>query len=158
MSMKPLILVAFLVTGCTSIINEQSDEISNMSRDAERPALGWLTGTSWALADSPDDPLLLEGPELTLTFRASDKIAGWAGCNAFSASIEELGPGSVRIGAILRTKRGCRFGRIEDSYLDALRHVYAYIVQGDGLTLLWQEDEQSGVLFFLRHTDTQSRR
>ena len=64
-----------------------------------------LTGTSWKLSSLDNRPALA-GVRVTLTFTASNRVSGSAGCNAYSGSATVDG-GQMKIGPLVSTLRAC---------------------------------------------------
>lgn len=81
-------------------------------------------------------------PELatpTLRLEAAEKRAtGNGGCNAWFASYESDGAGTVKFGGIGATKMACNDGRaqIESAFFNALREADSYQFGADGRLIL----------------------
>lgn len=78
------------------------------SEAAETPSAPLVAGASWTLVGSnlPElDPALAEG-RIFIEVQES-RVVGYAGCNRFSASMQQPEPGVLKIETPMASKRAC---------------------------------------------------
>ena len=118
------------------------------------PGIG-LLNTSWQLdsfgsvgATTP----VIAGSTITLTFEADGQISGYSECNSYGGSYSERGS-ALEFREIVSTLKACADQAIteqEQQYLQALRSANRFTIDGDTLTV-WYQD-QGGMLKFARAT------
>jgi len=118
-----------------------------------------LDGTRWALAGiraRPSDDATRGGQQTVPTSPTAEfegaRVAGFGGCNRYSAAIEEPQPGTIRIGPIVATRMACPQPTMDEEtrYLGRLEHARAYTFLAGHLVMAWQEGEETGTLRFDR--------
>ncbi|MBN1642098.1 MAG: META domain-containing protein [Anaerolineae bacterium] len=96
-----------------------------------------LLGSEWVLT-SLDGAPPIEDTRISLAFDA-ESAGGFAGCNGYGGAFEVAEGGALRMGDMARQLRACQepagVMAQETSYLDALRAVTGYRVDGDRLEL-----------------------
>lgn len=112
-------------------------------------AISMLAANEWTLLEIDGQPLPA-GVEPPLIHFAKDSLRGFAGCNRFSAPVQESKPGEIDIGAAVVEKKACPAPQMELeqkflAQLDAVNH-YTYLAGQLGLG--WQDGERVGTLLF----------
>lgn len=121
------------------------------SEDQGTLSLALLAGSSWVLAAWQfQDPAPAE-PAITLTLE-EDKVAGFAGCNRYFASVAETEPGSITVGPVGATRMACpdSLMALEGRYLDLLGKVGKFSFLAGRLALSWRDGDVFGSLLFVR--------
>ncbi len=107
-----------------------------------------LAGLQWRLVALDGKPVS-DGPTLVLE---KGRLHGQAGCNDYFAQVSDAGErgGALRMGPVGSTRKACQgpVKVLEKRYLDALRRVERFEVQGDRLRLLWRDEQTGGSLVF----------
>ncbi len=117
-------LASALLAGCSSLALH-SGQASLLDTDWELVSLSEHAGVTGAGGKSPS--LRLDA--------ASQRAAGFAGCNRYNAGYELAG-NSIRFNAPVATRMACMDGAaIEQSFLASLPLVTSYVVAGRTLTL-----------------------
>jgi len=101
-----------------------------------------LDGTSWVLA-AYRKTAPIPGTEITAAFRGG-QVTGNAGCNSYFGSYEAQG-GEISVGAVGSTEMACMDpeGVMEQEleYLKHLSDAQTYQIEGDRLTIYWDNHE-----------------
>lgn len=138
------------------LITEIVDAILAAARWDMEPATpgSGLLNTSWQLqsfgpvgATTP----VVAGSAITLTFEENGQISGESGCNFYRGSYSESGA-ALEFEEITGTLKACedQIMEQEQQYLQALRSASRFTIEGDSLTIWYQEE--GGVLNFTRIT------
>ncbi len=79
-------------------------------------------------------------------------VGGFGGCNRFTGTVAESGPGKLTFGKLASTKMACPDARMlrEDGFLNNLRRVTACAFHDGRLALSWQDGSRKGSLLFGR--------
>ena len=121
------------------------------SEDQGKLSLALLNGSSWVLAAWQfQDPAPAE-PAISLALE-DDKVAGFAGCNRYFASVAETEPGSITVGPVGATRMACpdSLMALEGRYLDLLGKVDKFSFMAGRLALSWRDGDVFGSLLFVR--------
>ncbi len=107
-----------------------------------------LAGSQWRLVAMDDQPVK-EGPTLVVE---KERLHGRSGCNDYFAQVKDAEGegGALQMGPVGSSRKACKgpAKALEERYLDRLRHVQGFLVQGDRLRLLWRRDGRQGTLEF----------
>jgi len=79
-----------------------------------------------------------QGPRITLQFSNDNRINGFAGCNNYFGPANTGTNGNISLGRIASTRMLCpsqQNNRLESNYLNALRGVQSYQLNGNRLVL-----------------------
>ena len=110
-------------------------------------AVSMLSANEWTLVEMDGQPL---PPELDapLIHFETDRVRGFAGCNRFTAPVQETAPGQIDIGAAAAEKKACPPPQmeLEQKFLKQLDAVSGYGYQAGQLALTWQDGERTGTL------------
>jgi len=110
-------------------------------------AVSMLSANEWTLVEMDGQPL---PPELDapLIHFETDRVRGFAGCNRFTAPVQETSPGQIDIGAAAAEKKACPPPQmeLEQKFLKQLDAVSGYGYQAGQLALTWQDGERTGML------------
>ena len=110
-------------------------------------AVSMLSANEWTLVEMDGQPL---PPELDapLIHFETDRVRGFAGCNRFTAPVQETAPGQIDIGAAAAEKKACPPPQmeLEQKFLQQLDAVSGYGYQAGQLALTWQDGERTGTL------------
>ncbi|MBW2269814.1 MAG: META domain-containing protein [Deltaproteobacteria bacterium] len=120
------------------------------SEDRGPASVALIADVEWQLDEFTPDASLPAGVEVTLSVKA-DRVGGSSGCNRYGASIADgEGPGSIRIGPTMGTRRACRGDatEVERRFLEALSHVERFGFVAGRLTLSWSHEDRYGTLIF----------
>jgi len=133
--------LVLLALGCTD---------KPVAGKADQPVPSGVRNRVWTVVALQSDSAPIGAGELPLTLRfdsASSRVAGFSGCNRFSARYN-LTAESLTIGPALVTRMACPGAdSLEDQFLAALTGITGYEVR-DSLLLLTGPD---GVTLQLRH-------
>ena len=103
-----------------------------------------LVGTTWNLMQMPGDLQPVPGTAITLNFDETN-IGGSSGCNSYSTTYAATADGAISLNAdtMISTMMACseEIMSVEMAYLDALRTVSAYALDGDTLRLTYADGE-----------------
>ncbi len=139
-----LFIISFLLL-LAIVACSPSGSGGDVEPDVEAGAV--LDGTSWVLNElGPEDALTAVLPDTTITLNfADDGINGSAGCNSYFGEASQSGS-SLTFGAIGSTRMACPepIMQQENAYLAALGTVSSFTLEGDQLTL----DYEDGRLVF----------
>ena len=107
-----------------------------------------LAGLAWRLETLNGEPVS-QGPTLIIE---KARLHGNTGCNDYfvrAADGEERG-GALKMGPVGSTRKTCQGPSkvLEKRYLEALRRVERFEVQGDRLRLVWRNEQTGGALVF----------
>lgn len=98
-----------------------------------------LAGTAWVLSALRGQPPV-PGTEITLSFESGNELAGMSGCNQYVSTYEIGAGGDLQIEEIVQTEIYCEqpqdVMRQESEYVEALRDIAAFRLEGDVLRLL----------------------
>jgi heat shock protein HslJ len=133
--MKLLVAIAasaVLVASCTG------DDSDGSRSSGATP----LVGTNWVLTDQASLGVPLGGVAVSARFTAKT-VSGESGCNAYDAPYRVDGSAMTIGPKIATTLRACEPGpaAVEHAYLDLLRRVASYSIQGATLSLRARSDE-----------------
>jgi heat shock protein HslJ len=95
-----------------------------------------LTRQDWVAQSMGGNPILNPG-RLTLAF-AEGRVSGRGGCNHYSGAVE-IGPGTLKIGALISTKMACADASMmqqESAYLNALNSAALYRFGPNGVLII----------------------
>jgi heat shock protein HslJ len=110
-------------------------------------AVSMLSANEWTLVEMDDQPLPpdLDAP---LIHFETDRVRGFAGCNRFTAPVQETAPGQIDIGAAAAERKACPPPQmeLEQKFLQQLDAVSGYGYQAGQLALTWQDGERTGML------------
>ena len=110
-------------------------------------AVSMLSANEWTLVEMDGQPL---PPELDapLIHFETDRVRGFAGCNRFTAPVQETAPGQIDIGAAAAERKACPplQMELEQKFLKQLDAVSGYGYQAGQLALTWQDGERTGML------------
>jgi len=110
-------------------------------------AVSMLSANEWTLVEMDGQPL---PPELDapLIHFETDRVRGFAGCNRFTAPVQETAPGQIDIGAAAAEKKACPPPQmeLEQKFLKQLDAVSGYGYLAGQLALTWQDGERTGML------------
>ncbi len=86
-----------------------------------------LAGAEWTVVEIDGKPLAATAKRPTAQFEG-ERIAGFGGCNRYTAPIKETGPGKIAIGPIAGTRMACpeSEAQIEDRFLASLGKATQY--------------------------------
>jgi heat shock protein HslJ len=110
-------------------------------------AVSMLSANEWTLVEMDGQPL---PPELDapLIHFETDRVRGFAGCNRFTAPVQETSPGQIDIGAAAAERKACPplQMELEQKFLKQLDAVSGYGYLAGQLALTWQDGERTGML------------
>ena len=110
-------------------------------------AVSMLSANEWTLVEMDGQPL---PPELDapLIHFETDRVRGFAGCNRFTAPVQETAPGQIDIGAAAAERKACPPPQmeLEQKFLKQLDAVSGYGYLAGQLALTWQDGERTGML------------
>jgi len=113
-------------------------------------SLSVLEGSEWVLIDAGPEVSLPGDAQLTLVI-SDGRIAGYSGCNRYSARIE-YGPaaGEISIGPVMGTRMACPEDQmaLEAGFLGLLGHASMFRFTGGQLILRGEQEEASFVMRF----------
>lgn len=90
-------------------------------------ALALIAGVEWTAAEVDGEPIPV-GARRPTAVVADGRIAGFGGCNRYTASISETSPGSIAVGPAAATKMACPEPEmlLEDRFLASLGAAVRY--------------------------------
>jgi heat shock protein HslJ len=99
-------------------------------------SLALAAGVEWAAVEIDGEPVPA-GARRPTAVVAEGRIAGFAGCNRYTASIRETAPGGIAVGPAAATKMACPEGetRLEERFLASLGAATRYSFVGGRLAL-----------------------
>ena len=95
-----------------------------------------LTRQDWVAQTIAGKPVINVG-RVTLAF-AEGRVSGRGGCNHYSGTVE-IGPGTLKIGALISTKMACADNAMmqqESAYLSALQSAERYRFGPNGVLII----------------------
>lgn len=112
-------------------------------------AVSMLSANEWTLVEIDGQPLP-QGVDPPLVHFEGEKLRGFAGCNRFTASVQETKPGEIDIGAAAAEKKACPPPQmeLEQKFLTQLEAVNRYGYVAGQLALTWAEGDKAGTLLF----------
>lgn len=110
------------------VLEEQQDERGHLAGQWQ---LKSIANTSTE-PDSLAQTMTLDLSEMT--------VYGYAGCNTYKGAIKYFGIESISFHDLLNTLRMCEMQAVEDAYLNALRRVRSFKLQGSELHLMDEDD------------------
>jgi len=112
-------------------------------------AVSMLGANEWTLVEIDGQPLPGDVDPPLIHFE-TDRVRGFAGCNRFTASVEETKPGEIDIGAPAAEKKACPPPQmeLEQKFLTQLDAVKQYSYLAGQLALTWQDGDRFGTLLF----------
>lgn len=112
-------------------------------------AVSMLGANEWTLVEIDGQPLPADVDPPLVHFEG-DKLRGFAGCNRFTASVQETRPGEIDIGAAAAEQKDCAPPQLEleSRFLAQLDAVKQYGYVAGQLALSWQDGDRSGTLLF----------
>jgi len=75
--------------------------------------------------------------------KVNNRVIGNAGCNGFGANLERIGDTGIVISDIAATEMACPNLEIEQQFIEVLRKVTSYRIEGNTLTLTSENNEAS---------------
>ena len=109
-----------------------------------------LEGKRWVLK-AFDDTAVTGDQRITIEVK-NGQVVGSSGCNRYFASVSDVQePGrAIKIGPVGSTRKACPapLMEVEQKYLEALRHVGSFSIEGRQLVLSWKDGDRYGVLRF----------
>jgi heat shock protein HslJ len=96
---------------------------------------GALMEHDWVAVAIAGKPVVKAG-HVTLSF-TEDRVSGRSGCNLYSGPVE-LGPGTIKVGALISTKMACQESGVmaqENDYLNAMRSARSFTLSDERLTI-----------------------
>jgi len=115
-------------------------------------SLATLAGAEWLAVEIDGKPLTETPKPPTATFEAG-RIAGFSGCNRYTGSIRETGPGEIAIGPIAGTRMACPEAetRIEARFLASLAKTTHYGFRAGKLQLSGLDGDATRSVLFVRN-------
>ena len=112
-------------------------------------AISMLSANEWTLIEMDGQPLPQDLDAPLIHFDAQ-KVRGFAGCNRFTASVQETRPGELEVGAAAAERKACPAPQmdLEQKFLAELDAVNRYTYLAGQLALGWQDGDRSGMLLF----------
>jgi heat shock protein HslJ len=115
----------------------QSAAPAAKAEQAEAPALE--AGKSWTLIEASDDTLKSVAAEAGIFIEVQeDRIVGYGGCNRFSVPLERGEGRSIKLAAVVASKRACASDALntaEQTFLQTLGAAQSFEVRDEGLSL-----------------------
>jgi heat shock protein HslJ len=110
-------------------------------------AVSMLSANEWTLVELDGQPLPSDLDAPLIHFEA-DRVRGFAGCNRFTAPVQETAPGQIDIGAAAAERKACPPPQmeLEQKFLEQLDAVSGYGYQAGQLALTWTDGERAGTL------------
>jgi heat shock protein HslJ len=105
-------------------------------------SMALIAGAEWTAVEIDGVPIP-EADRRPTTVVTGDRIAGFGGCNRYTAQIREVSPGEIAIGPIAGTKMACPGAemRIEDRFLASLGKAGRYTFLAGRLMLSGMDGE-----------------
>ena len=107
------------------------------AEQAEAAALE--AGKSWTLIEASDDTLKSAAAEAGIFIEVQDeRIVGYGGCNRFSVPLERGEGSSIKLAAVVASKRACASDALnaaEQTFLQTLGAAQSFEVRDEGLYL-----------------------
>jgi heat shock protein HslJ len=107
------------------------------AEQAEAPALE--AGKSWTLIEATDANLKSAAAEAGIFIEVQDeRIVGYGGCNRFSVPLERGEGSSIKLAAVVASKRACASDALnaaEQTFLQTLAAAQTFELRDDGLRL-----------------------
>jgi len=112
-------------------------------------AISMLSANEWSLVEMDGQPVSKDFDPPLIHFEGQ-KLRGFAGCNRFTASVQETKPGEIEIGAAAAEKKACPPPQmeLEQKFLTELDAVNRYSYVAGQLALTWADGERAGTLLF----------
>jgi len=112
-------------------------------------AISMLSANEWTLVEIDGQPLAADLDAPLIHFEGG-KLRGFAGCNRFTASVQEAKPGEIDIGAAGAEKKACAPAQmeLEQKFLAQLDAVNRYSYVAGQLALTWADGDRVGTLLF----------
>jgi heat shock protein HslJ len=106
-----------------------------------------LSANEWTLVELDGQPLPSDLDAPLIHFE-TDRVRGFAGCNRFTAPVQETAPGQIDIGAAAAERKACPPPQmeLEQKFLKQLDAVSGYGYQAGQLALTWLDGERTGTL------------
>ncbi|MBP6013276.1 MAG: META domain-containing protein [Alphaproteobacteria bacterium] len=117
-----ILAVGLTLSACESAVSNDQGE-------------GRLAQNDW-IAETIAGRPVINPARVTLAF-LEGRVSGRSGCNLYSGPVE-IGPGTLKIGALISTKMACMQEGVmqqESAYLSALQSAQTYSIGGDKLTI-----------------------
>ena len=109
-----------------------------------------LEGKQWVLR-AFGDAAVAGDQKITIEVK-NGQVVGSSGCNRYFASVSDAQePGrAIKIGPVGSTRKACPAPvmEVEQKYLEALRHVSSFSIEGRQLVLSWNDGNRYGALRF----------
>lgn len=129
----------------------EGDRLVELPMEIEgRVSVEDLEGRRWRLKSLDDDPV---GTGAQVTLEVKDgQVLGNAGCNRYFAEVNDVREQgrAIRIGPVGSTRKACAapIMDLERRYLEALRHVTSFSIEGRQLVLSWNREGRYGSLHY----------
>jgi len=142
--MKKTIYAIAFVFALASCNNPQSSSNQSNDQGAQEQTQEVVTSSSlidthWKLAELNGKAIVLDSTfnsEPHLMFSEKDhRVTGNAGCNGFGGQLELEGQEGLKISNIAATQMACPNLELEQNFIEALRNVSNYKINGDTLVL-----------------------
>jgi heat shock protein HslJ len=113
--------------------------------------MGTLSANEWQLVSIDGEPVPADAKPPVIHFER-ESVRGFAGCNRFSASIEETAPGEIDIGPAAATRMACPGPEmdLEQKFLAQLDKVTGYTFLAGRLALTWTDKDSGGIMLFTK--------
>ncbi|SDD07886.1 META domain-containing protein [Aquimonas voraii] len=96
-------------------------------------------GKSWALVEASDDTLMSAAAEAGIFIEVQDaRIVGYGGCNRFSVPLQRGEGSSIKLEAVVASKRACAseaLNTAEQTFLQTLGAAQSFELREEGLYL-----------------------
>jgi len=111
--------------------------------------VGTFAAIEWQLVQMDGQPLAAGAKPPVIHFETNG-VRGFAGCNRFTAPLEETAPGEIDIGPAAATRMACppEQMELEQKFLAQLDKVSRYSFLAGQLALSWQDKDGTGLLLF----------
>jgi heat shock protein HslJ len=131
---------AELVTRLFNMKEGRLDEIPSSAAPG-RLSLQELRGVEWVLRRWSSSEAAPAQPEVTLSY-GDDRISGRAGCNTYSASVQDHAPGAIAVGPAGATRMACPpdVMAVEKRFLGILPRIDRFGFLAGQLTLSYEQD------------------
>ncbi len=141
-----VVVVALLLTGCIGYYHGEEAAMPMWEPGDGVPFE--LAGVTWALMRN-GEVVQSNDKMVTLTF-SDNQVAGYLGCNGFTADLAMVAENSFKIGSITRTKVLCRDMSAEKLLMSRLPGPHSFEIVGNALYLYSAENSERPALTFSR--------
>ncbi|MEZ4864903.1 MAG: META domain-containing protein [Caldilineaceae bacterium] len=146
-----LLVALLMLTGCTITLSPLVTPEPTMGGTIPTDAPNPLANTSWQLTtfeDNGGSTPVVAGSMVTLEFTSDTQAGGNSGCNSYGGTYTVQGE-SITFSEMAATLMACTDADImtqEQQYLDALHSADRFAVDGDQLTI-WYDNDNSKLIF-----------